>query len=239
MAASFGRSYRGLNFGWVLVLALLSGCQTNSGGYYTQTDPRLTNSNSAQFFSQSGLQACALGGGAGALLCVLGDADNKKSCMLAAAVVGCGVGMGANYYLDQRRSQYANTEQRLDATIADVRKDNQQLQQLTQTARSVMADDQRKLAQIQRDMASNRLQVTQARQQLASIDSNAAFLRKTLADTRQRQHQWMQVAEAERRTGGARLDTLNAEIYSMQRQINQLEAEMEQLYRQRSAIRLG
>lgn len=222
----------------VWALAVLTGCQTDTGGYYSQTDPRLTNSNSAQFFSTSGMQACALGGGAGALLCVLGDADNKKSCMLAAAVVGCGVGMGANYYMDQRRSQYANTEQRLDATIADVRKDNQQLQQLSQTARNVMADDQRKLAQIQRDMASNRLQAAQARQQLASIDSNAAFLRKTLADTRKRQQQWQQVAESERRNG-ARVDTLNAEIYSMQRQINQLEAEMEQLYRQRSAIRLG
>ena len=227
-------------FGVVLALLLLSGCQTNSSaGYYSQTDPRLTNSNSAQFFSQSGLQACALGGGAGALICALSDANNKTACMLTAAVIGCGVGMGANYYLDQRRSQYANTEQRLDATIADVRKDNQQLQQLTQTARNVMADDQRKLAQIQRDMASNRLQLAQARQELAGIDANAAFLRKTLADTQKRQQQWRQVAEAERRNGGARVDSLNAEIYSMQRQINQLESEMEQLYRQRSAIRLG
>lgn len=224
---------------WTVALALLSGCQT-TGGYGQQADPRLTNSNSAQFFSTSGMQACALGGGAGALLCILGDADNKKTCMLAAAAIGCGVGMGANYYLDQRRSQYANTEQRLDATIADVRKDNMQLQQLTQTARAVMADDQRKLAQIQNDMASKRLQVAQARQQLATVDANAAFLRKTLADTRKRQQEWQQVAEVERRNGGgARVDTLNAEIYSMQRQINQLESEMEQLYRQRSAIRLG
>lgn len=234
MTASFCR-LRGL---LLVAIALLTGCQTNAGGYYQQTDPRLTNSNSAQFFSQSGLQACAIGGGAGALLCVLGDADNKQTCMLAAAVVGCGVGMGANYYLDQRRSQYANREQRLDATIADVRKDNMQLQQLTQTARTVMADDQRKLAQIRQDIAQHRLQVASARQQLASIDSNTAFLRKTLADTKKREQEWRQVAETERRNG-ARVDTLNAEINSMQRQIGQLEREVEQLYQQRSAIRLG
>jgi len=220
----------------VALMVWLTGCQSVPS--QSQTDPRLSNSNSAEFFSQSGMQACAIGGGIGLIACALGDPDNKKACMLTAAVVGCGVGMGANYYLDQRRSQYANAEQRLDATIADVRKDNIRIQQLSQTAQNVLADDRRKLAQIRQDMANNRLQVAQARQQLAGIDANAAFLRKSLADTKKREREWRQVAEAER-NNGARVDTLNAEINTMQRQIGQLEREVEQLYQQRSAIRLG
>jgi len=218
-------------------LALSGGCQSTASPQ--GVDPRLANNHSAQFFSKSGLQACAGGALAGVLACQLGNPGNQTRCMLAAAAVGCGVGMGANYYLDNQRAQYANAEDRLDAAIADVRRDNRELQSLAQTARQVINDDRRKIEKIRRDIAQNQLQRSQAQQQLAEMDANAAYLRKTLADVKNRQQEWEKVAAAERQSGGARVDLLNAEISRMQKQRSQLEAEIDQLYRQRSAIQLG
>lgn len=231
-----------------MMLALLGGCAGMPNPYSMpgssnnvaagSVDPRLSNSHSAQFFSKSGWQACAGGALTGILACQLGNPSDKGSCMAAAAVVGCGVGMGANYYLDTQRSKYANAEQRLDATIADVRKDNQELQSLTRTAQEVIAEDRSKIEQIKRDLAAKRLRNEEARQQIASIDANAAFLKKTLADTRAKEQEWRKVAAAERGSG-AKVDSLEAEINAMQRQIASLEQEVDELYQQRSSIQLG
>ena len=228
---------------WVVLgLALvLTGCQTTGttpAANQAPVDPRLANSSSAQFFSKSGWQACAGGAVVGMLACQLGNPSKKAQCMVAAGLAGCGVGMGANYYLDNQRSQYANAEDRLDATIADVRKDNQELQMLSDTARSVIADDKRKIEQIKQDIAANKVQSAQAQKQLAEIDANTAYLKKSLADVRSKQQEWTMVAAAER-NNGARTDTLDAEIGKMQKQIAQLESEIDQLYQQRSSIRLG
>jgi hypothetical protein len=236
--ALMGYRMQWIALGLVLVL---TGCQTYSStprANQAPVDPRLSNSTSAQFFSKSGWQACAGGALAGVLACQLGNPSQKSQCMIAAGLVGCGVGMGANYYLDNKRSQYANSEDRLDATIADVRKDNQQLQMLSDTARSVIADDKRKIAQIKSDIASNQLQRVQAQRQIAEIDANAAYLKKSLADVRNKQQEWVKVASAER-NNGARTDTLDAEIGKMQKQVAQLESEIDQLYQQRSSIQLG
>jgi len=223
-------------FFYLLGLALLAGCQSTASN---DVDPRLANNHSAQFFSKSGLQACGAGALVGALACQLGNPSDKTRCMLAAAAVGCGVGMGANYYLDHQRAQYANAEQRLDAAIADVRKDNQELQSLAATARQVINDDRQKIEKIRRDIAKNQVQREQAQQQLAQIDANAAYLKKTLAEVKSREQEWQKVAAAEQQTKGPRIDLLNAEISRMQQQRSQLEAEIDQLYTQRSAIQLG
>lgn len=202
------------------------------------TDPRLTQNDEARFFSKSGWQACAGGALVGALACQIGNPSDKKDCMLKAALVGCGVAMGANYYLDQRRSEYSNTETRLDAMINDVREDNRKLASLTQTARTVMAEDRAQIAQLKKDIAAQKVQKAQAQQQLAEIDANTRYLQKTLADLKSREKQWREVAASERNSG-ARVDTLDAEINRMQQQIASLETEIDTLFQQRSAIKLG
>jgi len=235
--------YRRICAGFFISLALvLAGCQsldnTGPGGASSQLDPRLENSSSAKFFSKSGVQACAVGALAGAGACLLSNRGNAQ-CMLIAAVAGCGVGMGANYYLDVQRSKYAKDEDRLDAAIADVRKDNQELQSLAQTAREVISDDRKKIAKIRQDIAKKQVQREQAEKQLAEIDANADYLKKALAGVQNKQEQWEKVAESERDAGGNRLKTLNAEIDQMKKQRNQLESEIDQLYAQRSAIKLS
>ena len=91
---------------------LLSGCATTGSSMLDNNaspDPRLTQSSDAEFFSKSGYQACAVGAGIGILSCALSNSSNKAVCAVAAGITACGVAMGANYYLDQRRSEYADT----------------------------------------------------------------------------------------------------------------------------------
>jgi hypothetical protein len=209
--------------------------QTGASG---TADPRLTQSDEARFFSKSGWQACLIAAGGGALACQLSNASNKDSCMLKAAVVACGVAMGANYYLDQRRADFSNREQRLDVMINDVREDNRRLASLNQTARTVIAEDRSQLEQLQRDIATNKVQKAEAAQQLASIDANTQYLRKTLADLKAREKQWTEVAASER-ANGARVDSLDAEISRMRQQIASLESEIDTLFQQRSAIKVS
>ena len=228
--------------GLLLVCFLnLAGCQ-GSGSMYSDSqapvDPRIANSRSAEFFSTSGWQACAGGAGVGILGCMLGNPSNQTQCMLISAAVMCGVGMGANYYLDYLRTRYANDEQRLDAMTADVRKDNQELRALTQSARSVINDDKQKIAQIKKANTANQQQRSRAQQQLAEIDSNTAFLKDKLANAQAKHQEWQKVAVSQHGSG-ARMDALNAEINNMQQQITALQNELDQLSQQRSSIRLG
>ncbi len=215
---------------------------TPSNGYGTQApgqaDPRLTENDSAQFFSKSGWQACGGGALVGVLGCQLGNPSDKKNCMLKAAVAGCGVAMGVNYYLDQRRSEYSNQEQRLNMMLNDVREDNRKLQSLTQTARSVMAEDRQQIAQIKKDIAAKKVDKSQAQKQIAEIDANTQYLKKSLADLKSREKQWREVAAAER-ASGARVDVLDVEINRLNQQVASLETEINELYKQRSAIQLG
>lgn len=203
-----------------------------------QADPRLTGNDSAQFFSKSGWQACGGGALVGVLGCQLGNPSDKKNCMLKAALAGCGVAMGVNYYLDQRRSEYSNEEQRLNIMLNDVREDNRKLQSLTQTARSVMAEDRQQIEQIKRDIAAKKVDRSQAQKQIAEIDANTQYLKKSLADLKSREKQWREVAAAER-ASGARVDVLDVEINRLNQQVASLETEINELYKQRSAIQLG
>lgn len=203
-----------------------------------QADSRLQNSTEAQFFSQSGLKACAGGAVVGILGCQLSNASNKDKCMLQAAFVGCGIGMGANYYYDYRRSEYAKDEKLLDTLIADVREDNRKLKNLNKTAKSVLAEDKKQLTKIKKDIAADKVNKGEANRALQEIDANTEYLKTTLAELKKREQDWRAVAEKETNRG-SRLDTLNAEINKMNRQIAQLESDIDELYNQRSAIQLG
>jgi predicted nucleic acid-binding Zn-ribbon protein len=121
--------------------------------------------------------------------------------------------------------------------IADVQRDNEELKLLTQTAQNVIEDDKQQLAQINEDIAANRLQKEVAERQLAVIDANTEYLKEKMTEIRERQAEWQKVANAERKEG-AQVDALDAEINRMQLQIVALETEVDQLYEQRTSIQL-
>ena len=203
-------------------------------------DPRLTQSSDAQFFSKSGYQACAMGVGTGVLACVLADSGNKTVCMIAAGVTACGVAMGANYYLDQRRSEYANTSQRLQKYNSDVQLDTQKVVTRTATAQQVINDDKQQIAQIKRDLASKKIDKAQAQQQIAVIDSNIDQLRSEVKNMQAKVTGYNDVVKVERAQGNApELKQMDANISKMNQKVASLQKEVDGLYSQRSAIKLG
>lgn len=222
---------------------LLSGCASTGSSLLSTgpaPDPRLTQGTDAQFFSKSGYQACAMGAGAGLLACALSNSGNKAVCMIAAGVTACGVAMGANYYVDQRRSEYANTNQRLQKYNSDVQLDTQKVVMRTATAQQVIKDDQEQIAQIKRDLASKKIDKAQAQKQIASIDSNLDQLRLEVKNMQTKVAGYNDVVKAERAQGDApELKQMDANISKMNEKVASLQKEVDGLYTQRSAITLG
>lgn len=208
----------------------------SSGG--AQPDPRLTQGSDAKFFSTSGYTACAAAAATGVLACALSNSSNKAVCAIAAGVAACGVAMGANYYLDQRRSEYKNTSDRLAAMSDDVRKDTRQVQERTQTALAVIQDDKRSLAQIQNDIKLAQLDQAAAKKDVARIDANLNVMRRDLDNMNKKVAAYREAADSEQ---GSKKDNklLDAEIGKMNKQVASLQQEVDSLYDQRSAITLG
>ena len=176
-------------FGTLLCGVLLVGCQNMGGG---GVDPRLTSGDDAQFFSKSGLQACAAGAVAGVLACAVSNAGNKGACMAIAAVAGCGVGAGANYLLDSRRNV---------GFIEDVKSDNQKLQTRIQSINVVLKENEQTLKTMQQQLASKQLDQKKAKEQLDQINANKAYLEKQLADINARIDGYQDIIDKEKAAG--------------------------------------
>lgn len=223
---------------------LLSGC-ASTGSLLTDSsvpaaDPRLTQGNDAAFFSKSGFTACAGAAGAGVLACALSNSSNKAACAVVAGIAACGVAMGANYYYDQRRSQYANTAERLGVMSADIQKDTENVVARTETMQRVIRDDEQSIAAIQKSIKNKQLDKAQAEQELAAVDQNLAVMRKELANMRNKVSEYEKTAKLER-DGGAGTDVvkIEKEIGKMNLKVAALQQEVDGLYSQRSAITLG
>jgi len=203
----------------LLSCLFLVGCQ-NMGG--SDVDPRLTEGESAKFFSKSGAQACAAGALTGVLACALTNSSNKAACMAIAAVAGCGVGAGANYLLDQRRAKFANNEQRINSFIEDVQADNQKLQTRMQNINVVLQENQRTLKTLNAQVAAKNIDQKKAKAELDRINANKAFLEKELANINTRIDDYQDIIEKERAVGA---------------NVRQLQGQLDQLSRTRDAMK--
>ncbi|WP_424625414.1 hypothetical protein [Achromobacter marplatensis] len=228
----------------MISVALISGCASTQSAMLSKdggtVDPRLTESSDAKFFSKSGYQACAASALVGVLACTLSNSGNKAVCAVAAGIAACGVAMGANYYLDYRRSQYANTTDRLNAITGDIRQDTDKVIARSNTVREVIKDDQARLENIKMDMKMARADEAQAKKELSSVDLNIAKMREELDKMRDKVDQYREVAEKERAAnGGMTNKQLDSEITKMNQRVASLQSEVDGLYEQRSAITLG
>lgn len=219
----------------------LSGCATTGSTMVgNSADPRLTSGQTATFFSKSGYQACAVGAGAGVLACMVSNTSNKAGCAIAAGLVACGVAMGANYYLDDRRTQYADTTERLQVMTQDVQADTERVVQMTDVAQSVIIDDKALMAQIKQDMANKRVDMEKANKDLASVDSNIALLNKNLKNMQAKADEYSKAAQKERADGaGEKVKHMEKEIVLMNQKIALLRNEVNGLYDQRTSMTLG
>jgi chromosome segregation ATPase len=144
---------------------------------------------------------------------------------MIAGAAGCGVGMGVNHYVQTRRAQYANNEQRLQVMIEDVRRDNQRLERLVGTTRAVVDEDRRRIAAIDDAYRSKEISVAQARSDMRSVLDNRNHLRQTLDALKQKEGDWRQISAYERRTG-MNTRALDREIQELRRNISKIEDEL-------------
>lgn len=227
----------------MLGVALLSGCASTGSSLLggTQADDRLTSGQDAKFFSRSGFQACAGAAAVGVLACMLSNSSNKAACAIIAGVAACGVAMGTNYYLDQRRTEYANTSDRLAAMQRDVEADTANIIERTNTAQQVIADDKRQIAEIEKHMKEKTMEKKQAEKQLARIDKNIEVLNRDLKNMNEKVSLYRDVAEAERKDGGKKSEVqrLDRQIDQMNVKVSVLQKEVDDLYSMRSAVTLG
>ncbi|OCG20995.1 hypothetical protein A9G11_08640 [Gilliamella sp. wkB108] len=225
----------------MLIIALcvslvLTGCQSSSGVNTKDVDPELTKSNSAQFFSKSAWQSCAVGAGVGGFACLL--LGGKPETCIASAVVGCGVMMGANYYLDSKRAEYANEEMRIDAYIQDIQKNTLEVQSVTQTAKGVLDKNLATLKVLNKQIKNSTVDTKQAQNDLTQIDANIAYLKDKLARMKEVEKDWVSLSAKERESG-VNVSKLDREIEQLNKQIAGLEKQINLVMQQRSAVRVG
>lgn len=221
---------------------LLTGCASTGStllGSNQNADPRLTQGNDARFFSKSGYQACAAGAAVGVAGCLL-SGNQKASCLVAAGLTACGVAMGGNYYLDQRRAEYASTTERLAVMSQDIQADTRKVVARTETARRVMADDRARIERLQQEMAEQRVDQAEAKRELAAIDNNIDILRRDLGNMQNTVAEYEEVAQLERQEASPQeIAGVEQEIEVMNKQVLALQQEVDDLYNMRSAITLG
>ena len=236
------RSHSNFLLGFVVSVSILfSGCaSTGSSMTDASADPRLTQGDDAEFFSKSGYQACAAAAAIGVIACSLSNSSNKAQCAVIAAIAACGVAMGSNYYLDQRRTEYADTSERLQVMSLEVQQDTEKVAARTEIMNQVIQDDQQQLAMIKSQIDSKTIDKAKAQKQIAIIDENIAVMRKDLTNMQAKVGEYSKVAAQERSDGaGESVVILEQEISNMNQKVSALQSEVDGLYNQRSAITLG
>lgn len=226
----------------VCVLAsvlLISSCASLSEPSRPLTPAEQRMRDQANDFNRTILEGAGIGAlagaGIGAAAC-RGD----LSCILIGAAAGAAAGSAGGYYYAQKKEGYVNEEQRLDAIIADIRKDNKNLEGLVKDARTVAAADKQKMDQIDKALAANTISQEQAKRELDAVDDNREVLQDTIANLKDRRDEWKEVASKARAdTDTAKMARLDREIKTLENQIASLENELDTLTTRRRASLVG
>jgi uncharacterized membrane protein len=224
-----------------LTLALVqTGCATTptgSGGYgagapLTTAEQRMRQ-QSSQLDAKTSLQGCAAGAVAGALLGMLSDGKRSNNMMIGAAA-GCAAGLAANAYVQSKRQQYQNDEQRISAMTADVRAENARISSLIATSEEVIAADRKRLAQVNAAYRNKAISSEQARRDLVGVKANRDQLRSTVNSLKTKQQDWVDISNLERQSG-TNTAQLDREIGALKKRISGLEQEVALMDRQINA----
>ncbi len=185
----------------------------------------------AEFFSKSTAQAAAGGAAIGALIGVLAGGEEGA---LIGAGAGAVLGAGTDYALNRVRAGAANTEVDLNQTISQIRQENAHLSGMISSAKQLIADDKRTMAQIKRQLKQKIISKRQAAKQYASLDENRQLLQATYNNLKNRQREWQQIASSNGNT-----PEIAQEVEKLRVQLASLEEEMDELDQLRSISRVG
>ena len=101
----------------------------------------------SQAFQRTVWEGALIGAGAGTLWGVI-QGDKAKD-VLTKALIGGAVGGLAGAYVASKQKAFSSQEDQLDAMIADVRKSNQETEELIVSVRQVITEDKKRLAAIE------------------------------------------------------------------------------------------
>lgn len=230
----------------VVALSLLISSCASSNGYNASGQP-LTPAEQrmraqADDFNRTLVEGVAIGAVAGAALGALAGwaAGGGRGAAIGAgagAVGGGLLGGAAGTYYAQKKQQYANSEDRLDAMIAEAKADNAKSETLLQDTRTVVRSDMQKLDQVQREVAARRMSQAQAQKELASVDANRSALQRSIGALTKRRDEWRQAAaEAKRDTSAKQVAQLDAEIQKLDQQISLMQTELNAINARRASV---
>ena len=211
-----------------------SGCSTNtqSGFDYSKADPSITKEE-ANFFSPSGVQACAVGAIIGAAACIAFAGDNRGQCAAYAAAGGCAVGMTANYMLDEVRTQHKQKEDQLNALADYVRKDIARMHNLNEGTKALIERDKKELGQLAADIEAGKKKREDLVSKNEDIDNNIKYLTDSSKQAKENLDNYRKARnEMQTNKDGSdavlteqeqkKLEEYNEQIYTLEEQIDEL-----------------
>lgn len=194
--------------------------------------------NDSKFVNQSYLEACGVGAVAGGIIGYL--VDKKAKGALVGAGAGCVVAMGANYWLQGQRKQAAYKEEEMQQMLTTLQDENRKLSSLVNSSKAVVAEDRRKIEQIDAAYRKKQISLEEAKKQMAEVDDNQQHLEKTLANLEERKNNWKQLGSKLRQSQpGSQSAAVDAEIASLEKKIAVLKTELSSLEQTRRVSSIG
>lgn len=229
----------GKGIGTVVAACLfLAACATSNVDQSTLSPAEKRLREQADTFNQTVVEGAVAGCVAGLLVGLLAGGNNRGQGAAIGCAAGAAVGGATGYYIADKQEQYANEEARLDSMTDDVRKDNQRLADMIATSRQVIAEDSKTLDGLNQKIASGQMSKEKAKQELARIDENTQYMQKTLAKLKEKHDEYVQ-ARAQTQGSAQRAQAMDKEIGTLEKQIAQLEGDINGLMQRRQVARIG
>lgn len=184
--------------------------------------PPAAESYDDSIVGESTLQAAGVGALAGAALAVI---TGNKDDAVAGAAVGAAVGAAADVAVNVYRVDQAETEQQLNISIDQLRRENEELKRNINDAKDLIKEDRAKIKQIQSQLKQKQLTEKQAQQEYSQLTQNRQSLQTTYDELLIKQKEWQQYAKAPGVTNDVinEVNKLNAEVTSLRTQLDELD----------------
>jgi len=241
------KAFRSRTTASLLVAALaLSACQTTSESSRALTPAEQQLRAEADTFNETVAGGVVTGVVVGALLGVLVGAasggKNRGQAMATGAAVGAAAGGvlgGVDGYMTAKAQESANNKVRmLNSMTEDAKKDTDRLKRLVASSEQVLADSKSRLESIKNDVAAKRLTVAQANAERSTIVENQALLQKTLQTSVDKRNSYKEASNRMKAQGGNTAE-MDAQIATMEKEVQELEANVSSLNSALEVTRVG
>ncbi len=129
-------------------------------------------------FDRTVWQGVLIGAAGGALWGLIEGGD--AATMLKSVAIGAAVGGLAGAYIAHKQKQYAEKEDQLESMILDVRESNEDAEALITSVSTVIAEDQRRLASVDRQYKQGVLTHEALKQERSRLAANRAVVKDAL-----------------------------------------------------------